>query len=147
MPNPYKARVIDSLRQRFGEVRKLKGSESLFVVGDEAARIYFRYSKVHERGRTFFGLRDADLRQLEGHNAYLCFLVDDGSAPIFIPYADFEEVFHNAETAKDGQYKAQLYKEDTLQLYVARQGRFNVEGYVGLGTLEASTRLIGTISW
>ena len=138
MPNPYKAQVIESLRQRFGQVRKLKGSRSLFVVGDEAARIYFRYSKVHERGRTFFGLREADLRVLEGQNAYLCFLTDDGSAPIFIPYADFEEVFHNAETAKDGQYKAQLYKEDTLQLYVARQGRFNVEGYVGLQTLEAS---------
>jgi hypothetical protein len=136
--NPYKSQVIESLRQRFGQIWKIKGSESLFVVGNEAARIYFRYSKVYPGGRTFFGLREVDLRQLEGHNAYLCFLVDDGSLPLFIPYADFEEVFHNAETAKDGQYKVQLYKEDALELYVARQGRFNVEGYVGLQTLEGN---------
>ena len=138
MANPYKSRVIDSLRQRFGEIRKIKGSESLFVVGNEAARIYFRYSKVYSGGRTFFGLREVDLQQLEGHNSYLCFLLDDGSLPLFIPYADFEEVFHNAETAKDGQYKVQLYKEDALELYVARQGRFNVEGYVGFGAFEGS---------
>jgi hypothetical protein len=136
MANPYKSQVIESLRQRFGEIRKIKGSESLLVVGDEAARIYFRYSKVFPGGRTFFGLREVDLRQLEGQNSYLCFLLDDGSPPLFIPYVDFEEVFHNAETAKDGQYKVQLYKEGALQLYVARQGRFNVEGYVGLETLE-----------
>jgi hypothetical protein len=138
MANPYKSQVIESLRQRFGDLHKMKGSESLFVVGEEAARIYFRYSKVHARGRTFFGLREVDLRHLEGHNAYLCFLVDDGSIPLFVPYADFEEVFHNAETATDGQYKVQLRKEGALELYVARQGRFNVEGYVGLESLESS---------
>ena len=136
MANPYKSQVIESLRQRFGEIRKIKGSESLLVVGDEAARIYFRYSRVFPGGRTFFGLREVDLRQLEGQNSYLCFLLDDDSPPLFIPYVDFEEVWYNAETAKDGQYKVQLYKEGTLQLYVARQGRFNVEGYVGLETLE-----------
>jgi hypothetical protein len=138
MANPYKARVIEALRRRFGDVRKLLGSESLFVVGDEAARVYFRYSKVYSGGRTFFGLREVDLRQLEGHNSFLCFLLDDGSSPLFIPYADFEEVFRRAEVAKDGQYKVQLYKEDALQLYIARQGRFNVEAYVGLETLETS---------
>jgi len=138
MANPYKSQVIELLRKRFGEIRKIKGSESLFVVGDEAARVYFRYSKLYPGGRTFFGLREVDLRQLEGHNAYLCFLLDDGSPPLFLPYADFEEVFHNAETAKDGQYKVQLYKDGGLQLYVARQGRFNVEGYVGLGALEGA---------
>lgn len=138
MANPYKSQVIEALQQRFGEIRKIKGSESLFVVGDEAARVYFRYSKVYSGGKTFFGLREVDLRQLEGHNSFLCFLLDDGSSPLFIPYADFEEVFRKAETAKDGQYKVQLYTEDALQLYIARQGRFNVEGYVGLGTLETT---------
>ena len=138
MANPYKSQVIESLRRRFGEIRKIKGSESLFVIGDEAARVYFRYSRVFPGGKTFFGLREVDLRQLEGHNSYLCFLLDDGSLPLFVPYADFEEVFHNAEAAKDGQYKVQLYKEGALELYVARQGRFNVEGYVGLETLKGS---------
>lgn len=139
MPNATKSKILDDLRQRFGDVRKLKGSESLFVIGDEAARIYFRYSKVHARGRTFFGLREVDLRQLEGHNSFLCFLINDNSPPIFIPYPDFEEVFFNAQAARDGQFKVQLITQaTTLELYVARQGRFNVEAYVGFEPLERS---------
>jgi hypothetical protein len=137
MPNIHKSRLIQTLRQRFGELRKLEGSESLFLVGDNAARIYLRYSKVHAGGRTFFGLRQIDLRQLEGHNSYLCFLLDDGPPPVFIPYAHFEEVFQSAEPAKDGQFKVQLVTQGgTRELYVARQGRFNVEGYVGFDTLD-----------
>lgn len=137
MPNSRKAEVLEALRGRFGEITKFKGSESLFIIGDEAARIYFRYSKVHPRGRTFFGLREGGLRQLEGHNAFLCFLLDDESPPVFVPYSDFEEVFHNAQPASDGQYKVQVYTQtDALELYVARQGRFNIEGYVGLDALE-----------
>lgn len=139
MTNLSKSNIVDDLRRRFGEVRKLKGSESLFAIGDEAARIYFRYSKVHAGGRTFFGLREVDLRQLEGHNSFLCFLLNDGSPPLFLPYSDFEEVFANAQPARDGQYKVQLTnRANTLELYVARQGRFNVEGYVGFETLERS---------
>src|ERR1700674_142759 len=109
MANLHKIKVLDDLRERFGEVRKIKGSESLFVIGDEAARIYFRYSKIHPGGRTFFGLREVDLRQLEGQNSYLCFLLDDDSAPVFVPYADFEQVFANGQPARDGQYKVQFF--------------------------------------
>ena len=139
MANPTKSKILDDLRHRFGDVRKLKGSESLFVIGDEAARIYFRYSKVHGGGRTFFGLRELDLRQLEAHNSLLCFLLNDDSPPLFIPYSDFEEVFSNAQPARDGQYKVQLITQaSTLELYVARQGRFNVEAYVGFEPLERS---------
>src|SRR5579872_3361580 len=139
MANLSKSKILHDLRHRFGNVRKLPGSESLFAIGDEAARVYFRYSKVHARGRTFFGLRDLDLRQLEGHNSFLCFLLNDESPPIFIPYADFEEVFSNSEPARDGQYKVQLITQaSSLELYVARQGRFNVEGYVGFGPLDRS---------
>lgn len=139
MLNLRKAEVLEGLQRRFGEVRKVGGSKSLFTVGEDAARIYFRYSKLHPGGRTFFGLRVVDLRNLEGHNAYICFLLDDGSAPLFVPYADFEEVFHSARPAADGQYKVRLFTEPhTLELYVARQGRFNVEGYVGVDALERS---------
>jgi hypothetical protein len=139
VPNLHKFEILETLRKRFGELHKIAGSESLFAVGDEAARVYVRYSKVHPRGRTFFGLREVDLRQLEGHNAFLCFLLDDGSAPLFVPYADFEEVFRNAQTASDGQFKVQLGSRDNgLELYVARQGRFNVEGYVGFEPIARS---------
>lgn len=136
MPNPLKAQVLDALRDRFGDIRRLAGSQSLFTLGDDAARIYVRYSRIHPGGRTFFGLREVDLRQLEGHNAFLCFLLDDGSPPLFIPYTDFEEVFRSADVARDGQYKVQLVSQRRgLELYIARRGRFNVEGYVGLDTL------------
>ena len=140
MPNSKKLEILNDLRQRFGAVRKLQGSESLFVIGQDAARIYFRYSKVHPGGgRTFFGLRAVDLRQLEGHNSFLCFVLNNDYPPLFLPYADFVKVFANAEPARDGQYKAQLLGQaKTLELYVARQGRFNVEGYVGFETLERS---------
>jgi len=139
MPNIHKANILATLRDRFGELYKIEGSESLFKVGDDAARVYIRYSKVHPRGRTFFGLREVDLRQLEGHNAFLCFVLDDGSPPLFVPYGDFEEIFRNAETAADGQYKLQLISQgDARELYIARQGRFNVEGYVGYDSLARS---------
>ena len=139
MPNTYKAKVLTTLEYRFGALRKMEGSESLFVLGADAARIYFRYSKVHENRRTFFGLREVDLRQLEGHNAFVCLILDDNSPPIFVPYADFEDVFRRAQSAQDGQYKVQLIRQrEARELYVARQGRFNVEGYVGYEGLERS---------
>jgi hypothetical protein len=139
MPNLHKIAILQSLRARFGEIHKIKGSESLFRIGEDAARIYIRYSKVHSGGGTFFGIREVDLRQLEGYNSFICFLVDDGSPPLFLPYEDFEEVFRNAQAAKDGQYKVQLVSRDNgLDLYVARQGRFNVEGYVGFEPVARS---------
>ncbi len=135
--NIHKTKLLDQLQGRFGELHALPGSQSLFAIGNNAARVYLRYSRVHDRGRTFFGLREVDLRQLEGHNSFLCFLLDDGSAPLFIPYADFEEIFHAAEPARDGQFKVQLISStQSRELYIARQGRFNVEGYMGMGVLE-----------
>lgn len=116
----------------------MDGSDSLFNLGDDAARIYIRYSKVHPGGRTFFGLRDVDLRRLEGHNSFLCFLLNDGSAPLIIPFCDFEGVLRAAGIASDGQYKVQLNRKDSLELYIARQGWFNVEGYVGFGGIDRS---------
>ncbi|MFQ5423635.1 MAG: hypothetical protein ACE5F9_06600 [Phycisphaerae bacterium] len=139
MSNVYKTRVLDELRRRFGEVHRLSGSQSLFSVGADAAIVYFRYSKVHEGGKTFFGLRDVDLKQLEGRNSFVCFLLDDGTSPVLIPYADFEAVFRASDPASDGQHKVQLIsQDDTWQLYIAKQGRFSVEGYIGLALLEQS---------
>jgi len=139
MPNVHKSEILQMLRERFGRLEKLAHSQSLFCLGDDAARIYFRYSKRHARDRAFFGLREVDLRQLEGHNAFLCLFLDDGSPPLFVPYADFEEVFRNAEVASDGQYKVYLYlQRDALEMAVAGQGRFNVESYAGFEALERS---------
>src|SRR4051812_1133883 len=126
MPNPHKAAFLADIQRRFGALHKLAGSQSLFVIGEEAAVIYIRYSKLHESDRTFFGLRATDLRQLEGRNSYICFLLDDSSPPWLIPYADFEEIFAGSQPANDGQYKVQLiFEKDGVKLYIARQGRFN----------------------
>ena len=103
MPNPRKADLLSQLKDRYGRLRKLEGSASLFEIGD-VVRVYIRYSKVHDGGRTFFGLRALDLRLLEGHRSFLCFITDDNSPPLFVPYADFEEVFRNSSAAADGQY-------------------------------------------
>lgn len=139
MPGSPKTGILDVLTNRFGTLLKLADSQSLYAIGNNAARIYFRYSKIHSGRRAFFGLRKSDLDRLEGHNSFICFLVDDGSPPVFVPYADFEELFHQAEPAGDGQFKAQLFSQpNTRELYIARQGRFNVEGYVGYDSLARS---------
>jgi len=137
--NLHKANLLQELRHRFGELHKLPESQSLFVIGNDAARIYYRYSKLHDARRTFFGLREIDLRRLEGHNSFLCLQLDDGSEPVFIPYSDFEEIFQASEPAEDGQYKVQLFtNEQTKEFYISRHGRFNVEGFVGIDSLQRS---------
>lgn len=139
MSSGSKESVLESIRRKFGHVSKLAGGNSLFSVGDDAARIYFRYSKVHKNGQTFFGLRQVDLRKLEAHNSYICFVTDNAPAPVLLPFADFEELFRQARPATDGQYKVQLSsRRGPLELYVPKQGRFNVEGYVGLELLQRS---------
>jgi hypothetical protein len=137
MPNVHKENLIGILKSRFGGIEKLPGSLSLFSLAEGTVRIYVRYSRVHEKRRAFFGLRVTDLRQLEGYDSYICFLTDEPLPPAFVPYADFEQVFRDAEAAADGQYKVQiLFGIEGLELYVARQGKFNIEGYIGLEFLE-----------
>ncbi len=93
MPNDRKIKLLKIFEERFKKIKKLPDSQSQFIIGDDAARVYIRYSKVHPGGRTFFGLRKVDLQQLEGHNSFICFLLDDNSPPVFVPYSDFEELF------------------------------------------------------
>ena len=82
-------------------------------------------------------MREVDLRRLEAHNSFICFLTDTGSPPVLLPYADFETLFRQSRPAADGQYKVQLSsRRGPLEIYVAQQGRFNVEGYVGLELLQ-----------
>ena len=76
MPNDIKEIALAELRTRFGNIRKLGGSQSMYTIGNDAARVYFRYSKVHGGKSTFYGLRAQDLRDLEGHPSAICFLWD-----------------------------------------------------------------------
>ncbi len=138
MGNRSKAVFLEGLASRYGNIHKLSSSLSLYEIGDGAARVYIRYSKVHSQRRTFFGLRKQDLRLLGGHPSILCFLWEDQLEPLLIPYSDYEEVFHSATPAEDGQYKVQVFlKDEGTDLYVARAGRFNVEAYFGWEELDS----------
>lgn len=131
MANDVKERVLGEVKKRFPSCMKMQGSQSLYDLGN-GARLYIRYSKLHPGNRTFYGLRKADLQQLDGHPSLICFLWDTQVDPLFVPYADFEDVFTNLNPANDGQYKAQVYVEsEATELYIANAGRFNVEGYFG----------------
>jgi hypothetical protein len=137
--NEVKERFLSDLHGRFGLVRKLPGSQSMFELGSGAARLYIRYSKVHGGDRTFYGLRQQDLRQLEGLPAFIVFLWDEQIEPLVIRYDEYEEVFRSVPPAPDGQYKTQvLLDAEGTELYVANAGRFNVEGDLGWQNLQVS---------
>ncbi len=136
---PRRSSCFKKSSDRVGQLRKLPGSNSLFSVGQDSARLYLRYSKKHAQGGTYFGLRETDLRQLVGHNGFICFFFDDTTQPLFVPYADFEEIFHSAVAASDGQYKVRIIcGNKTHELYVPRRGRFNLDGFAGLETFVHS---------
>jgi hypothetical protein len=132
MANVIKKGFLNDLKKRFGNIRKLDDSLSLYDIGNGAARVYIRYSKVHTRGQTFYGLRQKDLQKLEGQPSVICFLWQDQKEPIILPYSDFEEVFHSLSPASDGQYKVQIFLQDVgSDLYIANAGRFNIEAFFG----------------
>jgi len=134
-----KKAFLKELAERYGgSLRKLKRSRSLYEIGDGVVRIYIRYSRVHDKTRTFYGLREEDLQRLEGHPSILCFLWEGQSEPLLVPFSEYEDVFQSTSPAGDGQYKAQVYLQDEgAELYIARAGRFNVEGHFGWSELEA----------
>jgi hypothetical protein len=137
MANELKPALLGELKNRFGSLRKLEGTQSLYEIGDKAARVYIRYSKLHNRNQAFYGLRKEDLKQLEGHPSVICFLWDGQIEPLFIPFSDYEEVFSSYAPAKDGQYKAMIYpQKEGTEIYLPKAGRFNVEGNFGFSVLE-----------
>lgn len=137
MPNKVKNRFVDTLKSKYGDVRTLSGSYSLFEVGDTSVRIYIRYSKIHGDGRTFYGLRSEDIKQLEGHPSVIAFLWDTQQEPLFIVFAEYEELFNTLSPARDGQFKAQIYiRDEIIELYIANAGRFNVESGFGWNVLD-----------
>ena len=99
--------------------------------------IYTRYSKVHQNSKTFYGLRDCDLKLLEGHPSVICFLWENQNEPLLIPYSDFEEIFNSISPASDGQYKVQIYFESNgTELYIPTIGRFGIDFYYGWHILD-----------
>jgi hypothetical protein len=138
MPNLVKLAFLDNVKKKYGSVRKLEGSQSLYAIAGDKALIYVRYSKIHSGDRTFYGLPQKDLRRLQGQLAVICFLSNGISEPLIVPYSEYEDVLGSTTPASDGQYKVQVYtQESACQLYIAQAGRFNVEGSLGWNELDA----------
>ena len=137
MPNLEKPKLLAELKNRYGSIRKLDSSQSLYEIGDGAVRIYFRYSKLHKRNEAFFGLRKDDLQKLEGMPSAICFLWDGQTEPLFVPFSEYEEVFQSCAPARDGQYKVMVYPEkEGTEIYIPKAGRFNAESYFGFESLD-----------
>jgi len=137
MAKQLKLNVLNEMKIRYGRIHKLANSQSLFDVGDGALRVYFRYSAVHHGTKAFYGFREEDLRQLEGHPSVICLLWDEQEEPLYLSYADYEEVFRTVEPARDGQYKVQVYfTTQGTEFYLPRVGRFNIDGNFGWGVVE-----------
>ncbi len=137
MANETKRFFLKELTRRFGTLRRLGNSQSLFEMGNGAARIYVRYSKKHSKNQAFYGLRKEDVQMIEGRPSVLCFLWNDQKEPLLIPFAEYEDLFATVPPANDGQYKVQVYEQnDITELYIPKAGRFNVESCFGWSSLE-----------
>jgi hypothetical protein len=75
MASETKIAFLKDLNERYGSLRKLDRSQSLYEIGDGAARVYIRYSRVHGGNTTFYGLREEDLQRLQGYPSLVCFLM------------------------------------------------------------------------
>lgn len=141
MAKPAKQLFLVGLRERVGDLRSLPKSQSLLETNDGHVRLYLRYSKLHSGQRTFFGLRREDLRQLQGHRSFICFIWDEQREPLIIPYEKYEDLFQSLTPASDGQYKAQvILRPDGTDLYIAGGGSFDVESYIGWDELQRAAR-------
>lgn len=133
---------LRELAERAGAPKRLGRSRSLYELGEGQAFVYVRYSRVHggeAHPRTFYGLREQDLRELAGRLAFVALLWDGQTEPLLLPLDQFGDLFEEAGAADDGQVKAQVYLGgDAAELYVARAGRHAVEPYFGwTGLLDA----------
>ena len=129
---PRKA-FLRELSERAGPTKRLGRGQSLFELGDGQTLVYVRYSRVHGKGTPFYGLREEDLRELDGRTAFIALLWNGQAEPLLLPLAHFSELFDEAGPAADGQVKARVYLRDgqPAELYIARAGRHNVEAYFG----------------
>ena len=65
MANQLKPELLAELKRRYGSLRKLDATQSLYEIGKSAARVYIRYSKLHARNQGFYGLREDDLEYVD----------------------------------------------------------------------------------
>jgi hypothetical protein len=141
MENIVKSKFLNEVTLRFGKLESFGNSRSLFRIQGSDVRLYLRYSKIHSQNQAFYGIRAKDLKQIEGFPSFICLLWEGQDEPVIIPYSDYEDVFQTATLADDGQYKVLLFlQKDVIELYIAKAGRFNIEGCLGWSQLEIAIK-------
>ena len=139
-----KSNFLENIALRLGKPERFGNSRSLFQIQGSDIRLYMRYSKIHDRNTAFYGLREVDLKQLEGFPSFICFIWEDQEEPLILPFSEYEDVFQSASLANDGQYKVLLFlHDDGTELYISKAGRFNVEGYLGWEQIESVAKATG----
>jgi hypothetical protein len=72
-------------------------------------------------------------------------LWDGQKEPLILPFADYEDVFHETPPARDGQYKVHIFlRDDSTELYISKAGRFNVDAHLGWTAIEGALRPVPT---
>ena len=139
MPNNFVKNIIDRISLNFGQMRKKGSGNSLYEISSNDVIIYFRYSKLTQRGKMqscFYGLRKEDIKLLSNRNSFICFVWDNCTEPVLIPFKNFEYSFGLFPPSSDGQYKAHIFfKQSGTEFYLANVGKFNVDSFIGLNQL------------
>ncbi|TAL68028.1 MAG: hypothetical protein EPN82_11545 [Bacteroidetes bacterium] len=137
MANIFTRNVITSLEEKHGKLKRLGDGYSLYLIPSIDTIVYFRYSKISKVSknvlRTFYGLRNEDIKLMQSKKSFICLVTDDETKNLFIPYQQFETYFLETSPSNDGQYKTQtLFKPTGSEIYFAGIGKFNAENYFSL---------------
>lgn len=139
MSNIFVQNIINKINNDFGNLIKIGNGNSLFQISSNEAIIYFRYSKLFLSGKyekTFYGLRQEDIKLLQGKKSFICFVWNKDDTPLLIPFSNYESYFLDTSPSSDGQYKTQIYFKPTgTELYIANIGKFNVDSFYGINQL------------
>ncbi|EAI2136540.1 hypothetical protein EKP34_02570 [Campylobacter upsaliensis] len=140
MANFHKEKVLKTLQDKYGSVKALPKTQSLFVIEVLNIILYFRYSKLSNYGKngfkSFYGLRIEDLKFLQGKKAFIIFLSDFEDKSVVLPFSKIESLLSQVKSAKDGQYKAlAFFKHSGAELYFSQFAKFKVDFYLGLKSL------------
>ncbi|MBS4235277.1 hypothetical protein CVU5213_03000 [Campylobacter vulpis] len=140
MANPHKEKVLKMLQDKYGGVKALPKTQSLFIIEALNIVLYFRYSKLSNYGKndfkSFYGLRVEDLKFLQGKKAFIIFLSDFENKSIVLPFSKIEALLSQVKSAKDGQYKAlAFFKHSGAELYFSQFAKFKIDFYLGLKSL------------
>ena len=135
-----KSYLLQKLSKKYGEVKKVGKSLSLFMISSIDTIVYFRYSKITSVSanvtKAFYGLRKEDLDVMKGKQSFICLLTDDEDKNLLLPFRQFESYFSYIKPSKDDQFKTMVFfNPQGTDLYFANIGRFKADSYLGLEKL------------